>query len=64
MTIFLQPTPTSKSIAKQKNMFWWYFNMYLKTLNAYDSKLLFCDLVTFSSKPFNLHLSHNNINSL
>ena len=28
--------------------------MYLKTLNAYNSKLLFCDLVTFSSKPFNL----------
>ena len=52
MTIFLQPTPTSKSISKQKNMFWWYFNMYLKTLNAYNSKLLFCDLVTFSSKPF------------
>ena len=35
-TIFLQPTPTSKYISQQKNMFWWYFNIYLKTLNAYN----------------------------
>ena len=30
-----------------------YLNLQLKTLNASNSKLLLCDLVIFSSKPFN-----------
>ena len=42
---------TSQNI---KNVIARYLNLRLKTLNASNSKLLFCDLVIFSSKRFNL----------
>ena len=33
-----------------------YLNLRLKFLNASNSEVLFCDLVTFNSKPFNFVL--------
>ena len=42
---------TSQNI---KNVIARYLNLRLKTLNASNSKLLFCDLVIFNSKRFNL----------
>ena len=36
-----------------KNVIAQYLNLHLKTLKVSNSKLLFCDLVIFSSKLFN-----------
>ena len=48
-----QPIPMTKISQNIKNVIPQYLNPHLKTLNASNSKLLFCDLVIFSSKRFN-----------
>ena len=54
-----QPIPILKTNQNIINVIVQDLNLQLKTLNASNSKLLFCDLVIFSSKPFNFGLLYS-----